>query len=84
MICFHFLRSEAEILHNEAWRVRTSPLLTELGEEAESGVIQGEKKKKKGKKGPWESLGMKDRVGAEGLGEEMAAVTGMMGLGKGG
>lgn len=43
-ICFHFLRSEAEILHNEAERVKTSPLLTDSGKKAENKFIQGERK----------------------------------------
>lgn len=60
-IYFHFLRSEAEILHNEAWRVTTSPLLTALGKEAQSEVIQGERKKLE------KSFGMKNELGAKGL-----------------
>lgn len=44
LICFHFLRSDAENLHNEPWRVRGSPLLTVLAEEeAQAGVIRGER-----------------------------------------
>lgn len=75
LICFHFLRSEAEILHNEAWRVKTSPLLTVLGEKAESEVIQGERKR------PEESPGMKNGMGAEGL-RRMASVGWMVGRGE--
>lgn len=61
-IYFHFLRSEAEILHNEAWRVKMSPLLTVLGEEAQSEVIQREKKK-----GREKSSGMRNGLSTKGF-----------------